>query len=115
MQTGELLKEPKTYYPSGLQEAYLKDDAIQLLEVTTINSRYLFLHKRVSRSGLLVWQVLDGRESLLGRTVSLLAIGRDVYRLAIGGRAAIYDLARSYDPPVYTSRILGIRLEHSVC
>ncbi len=115
MQTGELLKEPQPYYPNGLQEAYLKDDAIQLLEVTTINSRYLFLHKRISRSGLLVWQVLDGRDSLLGRTVSLLAIASDVYRLTVGGRAAIYDMARSYDPPIYTSRILGIRVEYGVC
>ncbi|MEM4251846.1 MAG: hypothetical protein QW828_08445 [Candidatus Bathyarchaeia archaeon] len=114
MQTGELTRVKSPCY-CGQTEAYLKDDAIQLLEVTTINSSYLFLQERISRSGLLVWRVLEGRDSLLGRTVSLLAIGSDVYRLAVGGRVAIYDMARSYEPPLYTSRILAIRLEYGVC
>lgn len=110
MQTGKLIRA--CLY--GKTEVYLKDDAIQLLEMTTINSHYLFLHERISRSGLLVWQVLAGRDSLIGRTVCLLAIG-DLYRLTVGSRAAIYDMVRSYQPPLYTSRILAIKVEYSVC
>ncbi|MCS6885234.1 MAG: hypothetical protein RMM17_12460 [Acidobacteriota bacterium] len=95
-----------------VEQVYLKDDAVELLEVTTVNTCYLFFRKSVTRSGLLLWEVLDGRQKIIGKTVGILSMGTDIYKLEIGKRFAIHNI-EPFTAPLYTSRILSIGLEYS--
>jgi hypothetical protein len=91
----------------GVESLSLNNEHIEFLKITTQNTIYHFARQRSEHTDFTIWQVLSGRQDIIGKTVHLFCASENnkFEQLSKGDHLGIYLIDDPNSLPRYTSEI----------
>jgi len=94
-------------YYHCVESLSLNNEHIEFLKVTTQNTVYIFARQGNDNTALSIWQVLSGRQDIIGKTVHLFCAseGNKFEQLSKGDHLGIYLIDDPKSLPRYSSEV----------